>query len=58
MIPNSNVENGYVTINFKGSLDKDKSQYYILNDAVLEDEKDENGKYFTDKNNRTILSVL
>ena len=58
MIPDSNVENGYVTINFKGSLDMQKSQHYILNDAALESEKDENGEYFIDVNGRTILSLL
>lgn len=57
MIPKSNVENGYVTINFKGSLDMYKSQHYVLNDAALESERD-NGEFIVDGLKKTAFYVL
>lgn len=39
ILPQSNLDNGYITINFKGELDKDRSFYYVLNEEFLKDEK-------------------
>ena len=58
IIPESNLENGYITIKFKGELDKDRSFYYVLNEDQLGDEKDNNGNYLFDAVGATVLSRL
>ena len=58
IIPESNLENGYITIKFKGELDKDRSFYYVLNEDQLDDEKDNNGNYLFDAAGATVLSRL
>ena len=57
IIPESNPDNGYVTLKFKGSIDKDKSQHYILNEETLSSEK-VNNEYITDTNGRTAFSII
>ena len=57
ILPESNTENGYITIHFKGSLDLNKSWHYILKEEKLESEKID-GKYIKDANSRTAISVV
>jgi len=40
ILPEADEDNGYITIKFKGDLDLNKSWYYILNEELLEKEKD------------------
>ena len=49
ILPKSNLDNGYITINFKGELDKDRSFYYVLNEEFLKDEKDLDNNYIIDQ---------
>ena len=57
IIPESNIDNGYITIKFKGDLDKDKSWHYLLNEENLESEK-LFGEYIQDANGRTAFSII
>lgn len=53
--PESNLENGYITIHFEGDIDKDRSFYYVLNEEQLANEKDNNGNYLSDSGGSTVL---
>ena len=55
--PEANKDNGYITIHFKGSLDLNRSWYYILKEEQLASEK-VNGQYAQDANGRTAISVV
>ena len=57
ILPESNLDNGYITINFKGELDKDRSFYYVLNEEFLNNEKDEDDNYILDSNKKTIINI-
>ena len=49
ILPESNVEEGYINVKFKGALDKERSMYYVLNEAAFDSvERDERGLILTD----------
>ena len=56
--PESDMDNGYVTVYLKGAIDKEKSQHYILNEEVLESEKDDNGEYIADSTGKSIFYTI
>ena len=58
ILPQSNLDNGYITINFKGELDKDRSFYYVLNEEFLKDEKDSENNYIVDKVGKTAIDKI
>ncbi len=58
ILPQSNLDNGYITINFKGELDKDRSFYYVLNEEFLKDEKDSENNYIVDKVGKTAINKI
>lgn len=58
ILPESNLDNGYITINFKGELDKDRSFYYVLNEEFLNSEKDNNNEYLIDNNGKTAIKKI
>ena len=57
ILPESNQDNGYITIHFKGDLDLNKSWHYILKKDILDSEKVD-GYYIKDANGRTALSII
>ena len=58
ILPQSNLDNGYITINFKGELDKDRSFYYVLNEEFLKNEKDSENNYIVDKVGKTAINKI
>lgn len=58
ILPEADEDNGYITIKFKGDLDLNKSWYYVLNEELLEKEKDQNGQYLEDAIRNTVKTVV
>ena len=58
ILPEANPDDGYITIHFKGSLDLNKSYYYVLNNDVINSERDDQGVLIRDAHNSTLKSVI
>lgn len=62
IVPIANPDNGYITVTFKGSIDKTRSFHYIVNEdtEVLINERDRNNNflYYRDGNKRTVLDTI
>ena len=62
IVPIANPDNGYITVTFKGSIDKTRSYHYVVDEdaevLINERDKDNNFLYYRDNNKKTVLDTI